>query len=259
MSKIQIKSPREVKIMAEGGKKLAQVKARLKEKIKVGANAQQIDDLAEKLILDSGGKPSFKMVPKYFWTTCVNVNEGVVHGIPKKTIVFKKGDLVSVDLGVYYKGFHTDTSFTVGLQLDKKTAKFMKIGKKALDEAIMQAKPGNRVYDISQAMEKRVKASGYSPVRALVGHGVGRELHEEPQIPCFTYGKRSDSPQLRKGMVIAIEVMYAEGKGDVSLEDDGWTISASDGTITALFEETIAITKIGPKVLTELKGRKSDR
>lgn len=254
MSKIKIKKPHEVAIMAEGGKKLAQVKARLKEKIKVGANAQQIDDLAEKLILESGGKPSFKMVPKYYWTTCVNVNEGIVHGIPKKQIVFKKGDVVSVDLGVFYKGFHTDTSFTVGLQVDRKTAKFLETGKQALKEAIGETEVGNRVYDISKAIEQRIKKGGYSPVRALVGHGVGRQLHEEPQVPCFTYGKSSESPKLEEGMVIAIEVMYAKGGGDVSLEDDGWTISASDGTITALFEETIAVTKSGPKVLTELKS-----
>ena len=126
----------------------------------------------------------------------------------------------------------------------------LKVGQNALDLAIVEAKPGKRIYDISEAIEKKVKAGGFNPVRALVGHGVGRELHEEPQIPCFVSGTRNESPKIPVGAVIAIEVMYTQGKPDLVLEDDGWTISTQDGKISALFEETVAVTSHGPIVLT---------
>lgn len=254
MSKIRIKTPEELEMMVEGGAKLAEVKAHLKREIKVGANADDIDKLAERLIEKTGGKPSFKMVPNYNWTTCVNVNEGVVHGIPKKATVFKNGDVVSVDIGLFYKGFHTDTSFTVGLNVDKNTEKFLKVGERAFNLAVGKAKAGNRIYDISQVIEDTLTNAGYSPIHALVGHGVGRELHEEPQIPCFVRGRRKSSPRIPEGAVFAIEVMYAQGEGKVHLDNDGWTISASDGTITALYEETVAVTKNGPKIITGSKN-----
>ncbi len=247
---IKIKSAKDITDMSEGGKKLAMVKKILQSEVKVGANAYNLDKYAEELILKEGGKPSFKMVPGYYWTTCINVNDGIVHGIPKKEIIFKKGDCVSVDVGMYYKGFHTDTSFTVGIKVDEKLDKFLKTGKYALNEAITKAVSGNRIYDISQKIEETIKANGYSPVRALVGHGVGKDLHEDPQIPCFTNGVREKSPEILKGYVLAIEVMYAQGSGDVKLSGDGWTISTSDGTISALFEETVAVTKKGTLVLT---------
>ncbi len=248
---IVIKTPKEVEIMVEGGAKLARVKKGLEKEINVGVNALTVENLATELIAKEGGKPSFKMVPGYSWATCVNINEGVVHGIPKKEIVFKKGDIVSVDVGLFYKGFHTDTSFSVGIQVGKENEKFLDTGKKALRAAIEATRVGNRVFDISRAIEKALSEGGYSPVRALVGHGVGRDLHEEPQIPCFADERyRGVSPKIAEGMVLAVEVMYSQGSGDVKLESDGWTISSSDGTITALFEDTVAITKEGSKVLT---------
>jgi methionyl aminopeptidase len=248
---IFLKTPREIKIMTEGGKRLSRVKESLIREIKPGVNAYEIEILATRLILNEGCEPSFKMVPNYKWSTCVNVNKGVVHGIPKKEIIFKKGDIVSVDIGVYYRGFHTDTSFTLGIDLNNEKRKFLETGKKALDSAIDKARQGNKIYDISQAIELVVKKAGYSPIRALVGHGVGRNLHEDPQIPCFTDPKHYNvSPQIIEGMVLAIEVMYSKGSGEVSIEEDGWTISSSDGTITALFEDTIAVTKKDPLVLT---------
>ena len=252
VNRIVIKTSEEMKIMAEGGAKLARVKNSLKKEIKAGVNANDIESLATELIIKKeGAKPSFRMVPGYNWTTCVNINEGVVHGIPKKEIVFERGDVVSVDVGVFYKGFHTDTSITVGIQVSKENQKFLDTGEEALRQAIKATRTGNRIFDISQAIEKTLARGGYSPVRALVGHGVGRELHEEPQIPCFADElHRSTSPEIMKGMVLAIEVMYSQGSGDVKLENDGWTISSSDDTITALFEDTVAITKEGSKVLT---------
>ncbi len=247
---VVIKTSDDIKIMAEGGKKLASVKKRLMEEVHEGVSAKAIDDLAEKLIKDSGGYSSFKMVENYNWTTCINVNEGVVHGIPKPDVIFKKEDVVSVDVGMFFKGFHTDTSFTLGLNPKPAIRSFLAVGKKALSLAISQAKPGKRIYDISEAIEKTVRKSGYSPIRALVGHGVGRDLHEEPQTPCFVKGKPDESPIIKEGWVIAIEVMYAQGSGEVKIEEDGWTISTNDDKISALFEETVAVTKNGPIVLT---------
>jgi methionyl aminopeptidase len=251
MTKIQLKTPDEIKIMEEGGKKLAEVKEALRQRTKAGVNAKEIDDLAEELTIKLGGKPSFKMVPGYSWTTCININEGLVHGIPKKELVFKDKDLVSIDVGMYYKGFHTDTSLSFLVGEDKLKSHFLEVGRQALETSIKAVKIGRRIYDISLAMEQCLRKAGYSPVRALVGHGVGRELHEEPQIPCFTGGQdRLASPEIVEGLVIAIEVMYTEGSGNVVLEDDGWTILTSDGKISGLFEESVAVTNKGIKVLT---------
>jgi methionyl aminopeptidase len=247
---ICIKTPEELKIMAEGGKKLRQVKNELEKMVAAGVNALQIEEKACELIAKTGGKPSFKMVPGYHWATCVNVNSGLVHGIPKKNLVFQKGDLVSIDVGLFYKGFHTDTSISVGIDLDPKTQKFFDTGMKALAKSIKMAVNGNKICDISKTMEGVLKGSGYSPVMALVGHGVGRTLHEEPAIPCFGAEKREYSPEIKNGMALAIEVMYTLGSPDLVMEEDGWTIGTRDGKISALFEETVAVTPDGPLVLT---------
>jgi methionyl aminopeptidase len=163
--------------------------------------------------------------------------------------VFKKGDIVSVDVGIYYKGFHTDTSFSVSVK-DDKNKKFLSVGEEALGKAIKKAKPGNKVYDISETIEKVLKKAGYVPVKALVGHGIGKDLHEEPQIPCFVNGKREDYPNIGEGAVLAIEVMYTKKDGKVRVASDGWTIETRDGKISALFEETVAVTKKGPIIIT---------
>lgn len=244
------KSKSDQKKMTVSGKKLSRVKNELKENVKVGVSANEVEKLAVKLIEKEGGKPSFMMVPNYSWATCVNVNKGIVHGIPKKSIVFKSGDVVSVDVGLVYEGFHSDTSFTVGLNVNKKTQRFLKAGEKALDEAIKKARPGNRVYDISKAIETTLREKGYSPVKALVGHGIGRELHEDPQIPCCTSGSYSESPAIPDGACFAIEVMYSPGSAEIALSDDGWTIVTNDGKISALFEDTVIAAKDGTKVLT---------
>jgi methionyl aminopeptidase len=248
---IYIKSPGEIKIMKAGGSKLAEVKTLLKEEVGAGIKASDIEKLANVLIKKSGGEASFKMVKDYSWATCVNVNDGVVHGIPSEDVVFEKGDIVSVDVGIYYKGFHTDTSFSVGIELDGAKEKFLETGRRALKKAIKEARPGARVFDISLAIEKELRRDNLNPVKALVGHGVGRSLHEEPQIPCFVSEERENTPEIPEGAVIAIEVMYTEGTGSVQLEADGWTISTRDGKISALFEETVAIVKNGNIILTK--------
>ncbi len=250
IGKIKLKTNKEIKTMAEGGKKLGRVKKKLKEAIDAGVSADEIEKKALRLIDAEGGKPSFTMVKGYSWATCVNVNDGVVHGVPKKKIVFKNGDIVSVDVGFFYKGFHTDTSFSVAIKPNQKTNKFLDVGKISLERAIKEAKPGKRIYDVSYAMQRSIENAGYFPIKALVGHGIGKSLHEAPQIPCFVSGKKEDSPEISAGMVLAIEMMYVEGKPDVKLAPDGWTIKTQDGKIAGLFEETVAIGDNGPRVLT---------
>jgi len=247
---VSIKTEKELKIMEEGGKILREVKKELRRSSKPGVNAMEIEKLATRLISDAGAKPSFKMVPDYHWSTCINVNAGLVHGIPKKSIVFKKGDLISIDVGVYYKGFHTDTSISFAIESSPNVEKFLKVGEKALNNAIKEARIGRRIYDISEAIEKTLTKENLSPIKSLVGHGVGKELHEDPYIPCFTQGRKKDTFKLVEGMAIAIEVMYALGSSSVGLADDEWTILMRDGKISGLFEETVAITANGPKVLT---------
>ncbi len=250
MNSIKLKTADEIAIMAEGGKKLARVKKLLSEAVVPGVSALGIENLANELIKKEGAEASFKRVPGYSWATCISVNEGLVHGIPKREMVFKSGDLVSVDVGVYFKGFHTDTSVTVGIDLDGTTQKFLSTGREALKKSIAQVKVGKHIWDISRAMQEVVEDAGYSVIRSLVGHGVGRELHEEPQIPCFVPGRVEESPKIVPGMVLAVEVMYALGSSKTEILEDGWTIGMADGKISALFEETVAVTEEGSRVLT---------
>lgn len=247
---IKYKTPEEVKIMAIAGKKLAIVKNSLRDAVKVGVNAMDIEILAREKIKFVGAEGSFNKVPGYSWVTCVNINSEVVHGIPKESKVFKDGDVVSVDVGLYYKGFHSDTSFTVGLNVNKEVGKFLRVGAEALNLAISQVKAGQYLYKLSEVMQTNVEGAGYSVVKSLVGHGIGRELHEDPQIPCFVPGRVEDGPKMEVGMVLAVELMYAMGTDKTHVLNDGWTIAMRDDKISALFEETVAVTKMGPKVLT---------
>jgi len=248
MDKLTIKNPEEIKVMAEGGKKIGDIKGQLRQAIVAGANALQIETLAVELIGKTGGEPSFMKVPGYHWATCINVNDGLVHGIPTKDVVFKKGDKVSVDIGLYYKGFHSDTSFSMGIDPSPELAAFLSVGEKTIWKAISAAKMGNRISDISRAIQTNIESGGYQVIRALVGHGVGRELHEEPSIPGFVTGGREI--EIREGMTLAIEVMYTHGSPELVMEKDGWTISMRDAKIAALYEETVAVTRHGPFVLT---------
>lgn len=247
---IILKSPGEIQIMAEGGAKLGRVKKALANAVKAGVSALDIENLAMRLIKEEGAEPSFNKEQGYYWATCINVNEGMVHGIPTADVVFNDGDLVSIDVGIFYKGFHTDTSVSVGVSPDPELNKFINAGKVALTEAIKAAQEGNYLYQISEAIEREVKSRGYTPIKALVGHGVGKHLHEDPQIPCFVPGRIEDSPKIQRGMTLAIEAMYAQGSDKVEILEDGWTIAMRDGKMSGLFEETVAITETGTKVLT---------
>ena len=247
---ISIKTDLEIEIMAEGGAKLGRVKQALVAAVKEGVKASDIEDLAVRLIKEEGAEVSFNKVPGYHWATCINVNEGLVHGIPVSSLVFKKGDIVKIDVGVYFKGFHTDTSISVGIDLNSVNRKFLNTGRETLDKAIKVVRTGNYIFDISKAIEDSIEGAGYTTIKALVGHGVGRELHEDPQIPCFVPGRIQDSQIIKKGMVLAIEVMYAMGSDKVEQLEDGWTIAMRDGKISGLFEDSVAVTDKGPRILT---------
>lgn len=251
MNNFSLKTPEELQTMREGGKKLNFIKTELVKATKVGVSAAEIDNLAEKLILESGGKPSFKMVKGYTWSTCINVNDGVVHGIPHKNLIFKEGDLVSIDLGIYYQGFHTDTSVSFDLNGSKEVKKFLNAGREAFSRAVSVIVPNNSyVYDISKAIEETVKEYGFRPVLDLTGHGIGKNLHEKPYIPCFAEGLRIETDKIIPGVAIAIEVMYVSGSSNLIKENDGWTISTQDGKIAGLFEDTIIVTEKGYEIIT---------
>ncbi len=250
MKKLNLKTPAEIKIMTEGGRMLGEIKNKAARAVKEGFSSWDIEELVTREIEKTGGIPSFKMVHGYSWSTCINVNEGVVHGIPKKTVIFHEGDVVSIDLGLFYKGFHTDTAISVEVGSNVH-AHFLDVGRASLKNAIRQAKIGKSIADISEAMESTLKSASCNPMKQLTGHGVGRELHEDPAVPCFVSGRSFEKIKLVEGLVLAIEVMYSEGKGDIIIEDDGWTISTIDGKISALFEESVAVTSNGPAILTK--------
>ncbi|MDP2860488.1 MAG: type I methionyl aminopeptidase [bacterium] len=248
---IKIKTPAEIEIMAEGGKILGEIRRKILEKVKSGTSTLELNETAEELISKSGGEPSFKTVKNYPYATCMCVNETVVHGFPDKRPL-KNGDILGVDVGLLYKGFHTDTSWTIAVgEKTGKTRLFLKAGETALKNAIVAAVAGNRVGDISFAIEKTIIAAGCSPVRQLVGHGVGQKLHEDPEIPCFLKKPIGKTPLLREGMTLAIEIIYMAGRPEVIYRgDDDWTIVTGDGFPSALFEQTIAVTSNGPRILT---------
>jgi len=250
MHKANLKNKSQIGIMTEGGKRLNEIKSKLNDAVKTGISAFEVETLANKLIKRSNGEASFMKVPGYHWATCVNVNDGVVHGIPKLETVFRDDDLVSVDIGLLYKGFHTDTSFSkyLGKNPDKK--KFLKTGRSALEAGIKQFIDGNKVGDISGAIEDELRKNGYSPISSLTGHGIGKELHEDPRVPCMRLGSPDEQVELKAGMVLAIEVMYTEGKDRIKIESDGWTISTKDAKIASLWEETVALTSSGRIILT---------
>jgi len=250
MEKIKLKTKEELELMVEGGKYLSEVKHKLEEKVNIGVSAWEVEELAIKLIKKSGGEPGFSRVPKYHWATCINTNEGIVHGIPTKEMVFKKGDVVSVDVGLFYKGFNTDTSFSKGLEVASDIQKFLYTGKNTLESAVSKVVAGNRIYDISKAIEKGLQEGGCNPVRLLVGHGVGRDLHEDPQIPQFSFEKREETPEIKVGAALAVEVIYTTGGGGIKYAKDGWTIVTSDDKISALYEETVVVTEKGSLVVT---------
>ncbi len=253
---IPIKTEQELKIMGEGGKRLSLAFGKVLEEARVGVRLKDLDLLAEKLIEKQGGSPSFKVVKGYCWTTCININQGVVHGIPNGYKI-KEGDVLSLDMGILFEGFHSDMARTmiIGGKPSGKHSEFLKAGEIALKKAIMQARAGNRVGHITLAIEQEIKKAGFNPIESLTGHGVGRKLHEEPQIFGVLKQKLERTPLLANGMVLAIEVIYAQGQPSLILKSDGWTIETADGKLAGLFEDTVVLTEAGPLVLTPLESK----
>jgi methionyl aminopeptidase len=244
------KTPEEIDILREGGKILGSILRQVGEDVQVGNTGQQLTAKAEKLIREAGGEPSFKNYHGFPDALCVSINEAVVHGIPSDE-PFKEGDLIGIDLGMKYKGLYTDTALTVPVgKISKEAQQLLDVTKKALEIAIKQLKVGGYISDIGQTIEKFVKPHKYGIVRDLAGHGVGRQVHEDPSVPNYDTGKKS--VKIFDGMVIAIEPMLVMG-GDwrVKTRDNKWDVVSKDGSLTAHFEHSIAITKDGNIILTE--------
>jgi methionyl aminopeptidase len=253
---IDRKTPEQIQIMQEGGGKLGSILEALLDMAQPGVSLLQIDKQADVLISKSGGTASFKTVPGYSWATCLCVNDVVVHGIPT-TYVLKDGDILTIDTGLVYGGFHTDTAWTKIVGKDQspmaeEKKKFLEVGQNALEKAIALATVGNRIGDISASTQKILQEGGYGIVKSLVGHGVGRELHEDPQVPNYVRGAKENTYQFQGGETIAIEPIYVMGEGQIVYDNaDGWTLSTKDRSLAAVFEHSIAVTENGPIVLTK--------
>ena len=245
---IYLKSPSEIEIMKRNGAILKSCFEMLSETVKAGAVKKDIDQAVEKIIEKAGAKPAFKGFHGYPAATCISVNEEVVHGIPNDRVL-EEGDICGIDIGVFKDGYYADAArtFPVG-KIAEEVERLLAVTRASLERAIDKARLGNRLSDISHAVESYVVQNRFSVVKSLVGHGIGQRMHEEPQVPNF--GPPAQGPELREGLVIAIEPMVNIGRSDVFTLDDGWTVVTADKTFSAHFEDTVAITKNGPEILT---------
>lgn len=252
---IIIKTDKEIEAMKEGGHKLAGILKKIAKRVKPGINTRELEDMALSLITQAGGEPSFKGYANsrygdpYDSALCVSINEEVVHCSPLRGKALKAGDIVGIDIGMKYKGYHTDMAVSVGVgKISKEARKLLKVTREALELAIGEVKSGKTLGDIGYAVENLAKENGFSVVRQLAGHGVGKEIHEDPQV--LNYGQPGKGLELKPGMTIAIEPMINAGKHHVIGLDDGWGIATQDNSLSAHFEHTIAVTKKGCEVLT---------
>jgi methionyl aminopeptidase len=247
---IIIKSPREIEQLKRSNAIVAEVFEKLKGMIQPGITTKELDQIAEEYILSKGGRPAFKGYRGFPATLCISINEEVVHGIPGQRRL-KEGDIVSLDVGVNFVGYFGDSAITLPVgDVDPEGKRLLEVTKAALSIGIEKAKIGNRLFDISYAIQRWVESHGFSVVRDFVGHGIGKELHEEPQIPNF--GAPHQGPRLEKGMVFALEPMVNEGTYEVRVLSDGWTVVTADGKRSAHFEHTITITDDGAEILSSL-------
>lgn len=240
----------ELDLMRKSGEISAQALKKTIRAVVPGVSLLELEKIAEKEILRLGGKPSFKSVPGYNWTTCLTVNNEVVHG-PPRPIELKKGDIISIDLGTVYRGWHSDCAWSVVVGGEQTL--FLAIGEESMWKGIAQARAGNHIGDISNAMQSVVEEKGgYCVVRSLVGHGIGKKLHEEPEVPGF--GKKGTGLKLLSGMTFAIEVIYTESAYDVILAADKWTYLSSDGSLAGMFEMTVIVGDEKAEVLTDWRS-----
>ncbi|MBI4589821.1 MAG: type I methionyl aminopeptidase [Candidatus Rokubacteria bacterium] len=248
---IILKSPREIALMRAGGRILAEVMERLRVLVKPGISTAEIDREVEAFIESRNAKPAFKGYRGFPATVCTSINEEVVHGIPSPQRRLKEGDIIGLDLGCVVDGYYADCAFTVPVgEVSPRVQQLLDVTHESLARAVEQCRPGRRLGDISHAVQQHVERHGFSVVRAFVGHGIGRELHEDPQIPNF--GDPGRGPVLKPGMVLAIEPMVTMGGWEVRILADRWTAVTEDGSLAAHFEHTVAITENGPDVLTRL-------
>jgi methionyl aminopeptidase len=251
------KSPAEIDRIAAAGAVVAETIAHVGERIEPGITTLELDRIAEDFIRGQGGVPTSQGYRGYPRAICISVNEVVVHGIPDDRVV-EDGDLVTIDVGVTLDGAIADSAYTFGVgQLDGEAQRLLDVAQDALAAGIAEARLGNRIGDISHAVQTAVEGAGFSVVRSLVGHGVGRHYHEDPHVPNF--GERGRGPRLSEGMTIAIEPMITAGSPEVWLAEDGWTISTEDGSLSAHFEHTVAILPDGPRILTPRVGIAAER
>lgn len=248
---VTIKSEREIDLMRKSCKLLAQVHEELEKAIEPGISTIEIDRLAEKLIRGYGCIPNFLHYNGFPASVCVSVNDEVVHGIPSQNKILKEGDIVSLDCGLIYKGYHSDAARTHGVgKISKEAQQLIDETRNSFFEGIKYAKAENHLYDISKAIDCYISKFGYGVVRELVGHGIGTAMHEDPQIPNFT--QRRKGIRLQSGMTLAIEPMINMGTPDVEWLDDDWTVVSADGSLSAHYENTILITDGEPEILTIL-------
>ena len=245
---INIKNNIELNSLRQSGKMLNSVKEIIKKNIAAGITTKELDYIAEKEILDLGGKPGFKGLYGFPGTICSSFNEEIVHGIPSNRKI-KDGDIISIDCGVIYEDFNTDSAFTLGIgNLPVKTSKLIETTLNSLHLGIKEAVPNNHIGDIGHAVESYSTNNGFSVVKEYVGHGIGKNLHEDPQIP--NYGIKSSGPKIIEGMALAIEPMLIEGDEQTIIDNDGWTVKTKDGSMSAHFEDTIIITNSGNEIIT---------
>ena len=246
---VSIKSAREIELMRAAGKILAKVHENLGKELRPGMSTLDIDHLGDDIIRSYGCIPSFKNYNGYPASVCVSVNDEVVHGIPTKKRLIREGDIVSLDIGVIYKGYHSDAARTHGIgEISKEAALLIERTRQSFFEGIKYALEGNHLHQISNAISAYAESFGYGVVRDLVGHGIGTHLHEDPQIPNFA--QRSRGVRLRAGMTLAIEPMINAGRFDVEWQDDNWTVVTQDGSLSAHYENTVLITSGEPEILS---------
>lgn len=247
---ISLKSPEEIDKLRTAGRYVAEILATLRESVKPGVTTLELDRMAEELMAKRKVKPAFKGYRGYPKSLCVAINEQVVHGIPSARVL-KEGDIVGLDCGVIYDGFFGDSgrTFPVG-RVSAQADKLLQVTEESLNRGLGQVRAGNRVQDISWAVQSYAEGLGFSVVRDFVGHGIGRALHEEPQVP--NYGEPHTGPRLNPGMALCLEPMVNVGGPDIEILDDGWTAVTKDGSLSAHFEDMIVITETGPEILTRL-------
>ncbi len=251
---IYLKSKEEIDKMRSAAQVVVEALIRLKESVLPGVSTWDLDRMAEEIALKNGAKPAFKGYSNYPASVCFAVNDEVVHGIPSKKKILNEGDIVGLDFGVSLEGYYGDSAITVPVGEVSATAlKLIRVTEESLKRGIGEARAGNRLFDISGAIQTYVEEEGFSIVRSFVGHGIGKKLHEDPQVPNFVpeNGSHGKGVRLKPGMVIAIEPMVNIGRPDVKILSDGWTAVTVDGTLSAHFEHTVAVTDEGPVVLTQ--------